>query len=109
MQAAECDECSLTAVMIGDAVRAKCRCDVDLDNDEVGRIVEVEFLDVLVYESDVVIRIEICGESGQPERREGEYLMGRNSGLVASVRAGRTSFTFMAIEIHEVLYIVKYS
>src|ERR1700759_3922587 len=70
MQPAECDECSLTAIVIGDSVRAKRRRDVDLDDDEVGRIVEVEFFDMLVDESDVIVRIEIRSEGGQPERRE---------------------------------------
>ncbi len=80
--------------MIGDAVRAKCRCDVDLDNDEVGRIVEVEFLDVLVYESDVVIGIEICGKSGEPERREERVLNGAKQRAGGFGKGGQDEFHF---------------
>ncbi len=60
--------------MIGDLVGAAGAGDVDLDHDQVGRVVEVERLDVLVGESDVVIGVEVCGERGQPERWEQRVL-----------------------------------
>ena len=45
---------------------------------------------MLVLEDDLVIVVEVPGEGGQSERGgKSEYLMGRKSGLFASVSAGR--------------------
>jgi len=41
--------------------------DVDLDDDEIGAVVQIEPFDVLVLDLDVSICVEVCGE-----RREAE-------------------------------------
>ena len=58
------------AIVVRDPVGAIGVGDVDLDDDEVGMIVEIELLDVLVLESDFEVGIEIGGEGGQAQRRE---------------------------------------
>ena len=45
-----------------------------LHHDEVGLVVERQLLDVLVLELDLVVRVEVAGERGQPERREERVL-----------------------------------
>ena len=50
------------------------RRDVDLDHDQVGRVVEVERLDVLVLNLDLVVVVQVAGQRGQAERREQRVL-----------------------------------
>ena len=52
VQPAERDIGASGAVVIGEAIRAVRRRDVDLDHHQVGRIVEIERLDVLVLNLD---------------------------------------------------------
>src|SRR3989442_3593993 len=57
-------------VMIGEAVRTMGRCDVNLNDDEIGRVVQVELLHVLVLNVDIILVSKISGESCQTERRK---------------------------------------
>ena len=70
VQAAERDEDAFRPVVVGDAVGAARVGDVDLDDDEVGRVVGVERRDVLVHQHRLVVGPEIGRERGQAERRE---------------------------------------
>jgi hypothetical protein len=60
--------------VIGDPVGAVSVGDVDLDDDEVGGIVEFERLDVLVLEDDLEIRIEVRRQGRQAQGREQRVL-----------------------------------
>src|SRR4051812_19126802 len=70
MQAAEADVDAARAVVIGDAIGALGRRDVDGHCHEVGLVVPVQRVDVLVDELDLVVRIEVAGEPCEPERWE---------------------------------------
>src|SRR5688572_31031023 len=48
--------------------------DVHLHDDEVGAVVEPEALDVLVVDRHLVVRVEVAGQRGQPERWEERVL-----------------------------------
>ena len=94
MQPAEHDEAAARAVAIGQAIGAVGVRDVDLDDDEVGRVVEGQGLHVLVFDHRLVVWIEIGGERRQAEGREKRGTStGRQNGLVASVSAGRMNLT----------------
>jgi hypothetical protein len=83
VQAAERDERSPRAVVIGETVGAVGVGDVDLDDDQVRTVVGVEPLDVLVDNHGVVVGRQIRGERGEAERRE-QRVLDRTP-----VRAGR--------------------
>ena len=76
VETAKADKGADAAVVVGDLVRAVCVGDVDLDDDEVGRVVERERLDVLVDDDDLVVRREIGSERGEAEGREQRVLDG---------------------------------
>lgn len=82
------------AVEVGDLIGATGRGDVGLDDDEIRLVIEAQALDVLVVDaltSTSGSRYE--ASVARPSGGNKEYLIGRNSGLVASVRAGRIIFT----------------
>ena len=63
MQAAERDVRACAAVVVGDAVGAVRRRDVDLNHHEVRRVVQIERLDVLVLNLDlIVVGLRYAGE-----------------------------------------------
>ena len=74
VKAAEDDVRAARAVMVGDAVGAVGVGDVDLNDHQVGVIVEVQRLDVLVLKRDLEIGIEIRRQRRQTERREERVL-----------------------------------
>lgn len=76
MQATETDERAFAAIVVSDAVSAVGVGDVDLNDDQIGGVVDGERLDVFVDDEGVVIRREICGEGSEPERREEGVLDG---------------------------------
>ena len=76
VKAAQSDVRAVRAIVIGDAIRAIRGRDVDLNDDEVRRPVEVEPLHVLVLDLHVVVIAKICGERRQAERREERILDG---------------------------------
>ena len=108
VQTAEADENAAGAIRVGDRVGAARTGDVDLDDDEIGAIVEAELLDVLVDDFGVMDRVEVAARVASPRGGKREYLMGRKRGLVASVSAGRMNFTCILLE-YEVLYAAKSS
>jgi hypothetical protein len=55
VETAQCDIGATPPIVVGDPVRTGRRGDVNLDDDEVGGIVEVDRLDVLIVERDLVI------------------------------------------------------
>ena len=59
-----------SAVVIREAIRAVRGGDVDLNDDQVGRVVQVEPLHVLVLNFDVILTREKPRQRGQAERRE---------------------------------------
>jgi len=83
VQAAEHDVHTAGAIAVGDLVRAIGVRDVDLDDDEIGCIVQVQRLDVLVLQHDLDGGVEVGGEGGQAQGRKERVLDG------APVRAGR--------------------
>ena len=83
-----------TPIVVGQAIRAVRRRDVNLNDDQIGCIIQPELLDVFVLNLGLIAVAQVCRESGEAERGNNEYLIGRQSGLVASVRAGRISLTF---------------
>src|SRR5262245_44611316 len=70
MQASQANVRATAAVMVGDLVRALRGSDVNLNYDQVGLVVQVEGFNVLVLQTDVVVIVEISGESGKPQRRK---------------------------------------
>ena len=83
VQAAEADVGALGAVVVGVAVGATGRGDVRLDDDEVGLVVEAQLLHVLVLQVDLVVRVQVAGQGGEPERGEERVL---DRAPVAAVR-----------------------
>jgi hypothetical protein len=71
---------ALPPVVVGEAISAPGRGDVDLDHHEVGLVVERQPLDVLVLERDLVVVAQIAGKSGQAEGREERVLDGAKEG-----------------------------
>ena len=55
MQAAKRDVGAFRPVVIGQAIRAVGRGDVDLNHDQIGLVVQVERFDVLVLNLDVIV------------------------------------------------------
>src|SRR5258706_11876295 len=74
VKAAERDMGAPLAIVIREAIRAVRGSDVDLDDDKVGRVVQVEPLHVLVLNLDVVVLTEKPGQRRQAERREQRVL-----------------------------------
>ncbi len=70
METAKANEGANTAVVVGDLVGAVGIGDVDLDDDEIGSVVEGERLNMLVDDDSVVVGREVGGERCQAERRE---------------------------------------
>ena len=96
VQAAEADVGAPAPVVVGERVGAAGGGDVDLDDDEVGLVVEAQPLDVLVLDLDlVVVGPGSAASVASPSGGNSEYLMGRKNGLIASVSAGRIILTFM--------------
>ena len=62
------------AVVVGEPVGTVRRGDVDLDDNQVGRIVQVEFLDVLVLKVDLIVVVEVPRKRCQTERRKQRVL-----------------------------------
>ena len=74
MQAAKRDEDAARAVVISDAIGAAGVGDVDLNDDEIGLVVEGQGLDVLVNDGRLVVGRQVGGERGETERREERVL-----------------------------------
>src|SRR5688572_13936543 len=70
MQASEHDECTSTTIVVRKAIRAGGGRDVDLDDDEIWRIVQVEGLDMLVLELRFILSVQVRGERREAEGRE---------------------------------------
>ena len=67
---------SARPVVVRDAIGPIGIGDVDLDDHEIGVVVQVERLHVLVLQGDVEIRVEIGRQRGQAERRKQRVLDG---------------------------------
>src|SRR5688572_3633437 len=76
VQSAQCHVGALASVVIRDAIRAIRVRDVDLDHHQIGLIVEVEWLDVLVLQTNVERRIEVRRQGRKTERRKQRVLNG---------------------------------
>lgn len=74
MQAAQAHVRPLGAVMVGQFVRPPRGRDVDLDHHQVRLVGQVHLLHVLVGQRHLVVRAEISGQRGEPERREQRVL-----------------------------------
>ena len=61
MQPAERHVSALLPIVVGDAIRTMRRRDVDLNDDNVGLIVQVQSLDVLVLNLDLIAVAQIAG------------------------------------------------
>jgi hypothetical protein len=70
VQSTERDEAAARSIQIGKPIRPIRIGDVDLDDDEIGRIVERERLDVFVFEDGAIVGVQIGGERGETERRK---------------------------------------
>ena len=60
--------------MVSDLICAIGVRDVDLNDHQVGRVLEIELLDVFVLQRDVEVRIEISREGSQTQGREERIL-----------------------------------
>src|SRR5207248_10307991 len=67
VQAAQHDERSARAIMIGDRIRAIRVRDVNLNDDQSRIVIKVELLDVLDLKTDLETRTEIRSEPIQPK------------------------------------------
>jgi hypothetical protein len=65
VEATKADEGSAGAVVVGEAVGAVGVGDVDLNDDEVGVVVEGEGLNVLVMDFGVIVGGEVGSEGGE--------------------------------------------
>jgi hypothetical protein len=70
VQAAEGDEDASGAVVVREPIGAVGVGDVDLNQDEVGPVVDSQRLDVLIDDRGVIVWIEEGGERGQAKGRE---------------------------------------
>lgn len=70
MKAAKHDVNATHAIMIRDLIGPICVCDVDLNHDEVRVITQIKSLHVFILNCNIEVRIEVCSEGGQSERRE---------------------------------------
>src|SRR4030095_8343479 len=67
MQTAHYDVRSAPAIVIRDVVRAICRRDVDLNDDEIRRILEVQSLDMFILYFCFVFLVQVGGECAKAE------------------------------------------
>src|SRR5688572_2259559 len=67
MQSAKDDVRAPAPVVVGDAIRALRGRNVDLNDDEIRRIMQVERLNVLVLNLDVGAVSQICGQGSETE------------------------------------------
>ena len=74
MQATERDVRAARTIVISDAVGAICVRDVNLDDYQIGLVVQIEFFDMFVLERDFKIGIEVRCQSCQPQRRKKRVL-----------------------------------
>jgi hypothetical protein len=74
MQTAERDVRTSRAVVIGDSIRAIRIRDVNLNQDEIGSILEIERHHVLVDQYRAIVGTEKRGERRETERREERVL-----------------------------------
>jgi hypothetical protein len=70
VQTAHDDVCAAPPIVIGDGVRAVCRRDVDLDDHEIRRILEIQPLDMFILYFSLVSLVEVCGKCCETERRK---------------------------------------
>ena len=68
------------AVVVRQPVGARRRGDVDLDDNEVGRVVDPEALDVLVLQVDLGVGRQVRREGGEAEGREERIFDGAEEG-----------------------------
>jgi hypothetical protein len=78
VQAAQHDVGAAGPIVVGDAIRAMRRRDVDLDHDQVGLVAQVELFDVLVLNADLVVIVQVAGERRESQRRE-ERILARSA------------------------------
>ena len=77
VQAAERDVGAARAIVIGDLVGAIRVGDVDLNDHQVGFVVEIELLDVLVLQRDLEVGSRYAARVARPRGGKSEYLIGR--------------------------------
>src|SRR5258708_33616036 len=70
VEAPQAHKDSLGAIVVGDAIRPVYICDIRLDQDQVRLVVSAQRLHVLIYNDRFIIRMEVSGQSGQPQWRE---------------------------------------
>src|SRR5262245_25890506 len=70
MQTAQANVRATAAVMVGDFVRAFRGSDVNLNDDQIGLVVQVERFNMLVMQTNVVVIDEIPRQGGKPQRRK---------------------------------------
>jgi hypothetical protein len=70
VQSTECDERAAGAVVIGQAVGAPCARDVDLNDDEIGPVIQVQGRNVFIFEHGLGVGRQVGGECREAERRE---------------------------------------
>ena len=76
VQASQADKRPPCPVVVGQGVGPPRRRDIDLDRDDIGRVVEVQRLHVIVFEARVPVVGEIRGQCRQPQRWEEAVLDG---------------------------------
>ena len=109
MESAQRDEGSAAAVMIGDGVGASRAGGVDLDGDQVGRVIESDGLHVLVDQGYRVVWGKVAGQSGESERREQRVLDGAEEGAGRFGERGKEEFDIhLQAECHKPKDNVKY-
>src|SRR5205807_2224652 len=74
MEATQHHPGSAPAIVVGDFVGPSGRCDVDLDHDQLGLIVQLKLFDVLVTNGDVILIAQVGGKRGQTQRWEQRVL-----------------------------------
>ena len=77
--------------------------DVDLDHHHVRHVVEKDLLNMFVRNRDLVVRIEVGGESGQSQRRKQRVLDRPEQGTRGLGESRKNHF-----DAHEVNLIEKY-
>ena len=70
MEAAERHVRASTPIVVGQAIRAVRRRDVNLNDDQIGCIIQPELLDVFVLNLGLIAVAQVCRESGEAERGE---------------------------------------
>ena len=98
MDASQADKTATRPVQVGDGVRAVGGGDIDLDDHQVGPVIGIKrFIQpfyVLIQNGNLVIRVQVSRQSGQPEGRKQAVFDGAPEGAFRLGERRQDQFDF---------------